>query len=206
MRHAMKHATILLFTAAILLLAGCQGEGVVSPDLASGGDVFATNTAKALGQSNGAVTVPFRASFYSIGGAESDPSCGDDFPRFSKNTQDGDGEATHLGRFSFHATFCQDIADVLDDGQLTEEESVPYWNGIATLTAANGDELWITVAGAIVLSDHPDYDVEFHDPFEFVGGTGRFEGASGNGVTDSYGVAGRVEHDWSGTLTLLPGK
>lgn len=204
MKRAMQHAAILFFTAAILLFAGCAEESIVSPEVASGENVV-DDAAKALGRANGAVTVPFRASFYSIGGAESDPSCGD-FPRFSKNTQDGDGEATHLGRFSFHATFCQDIADVLDDGQLTEGESVPYWNGVATLTAANGDELWITVAGAIVLSDHPDYDVEFHDPFEFVGGTGRFEGASGNGVTDSYGVAGRVEHTWSGTLNVLRGK
>jgi hypothetical protein len=75
-------------------------------------------------------------------------------------------------------------------------------------TAANGDELWTSGGGEIEPTDKPGYAFEFLDPFEFEGGTGRFEGASGSGVTESYVPAsgGPVDHYWSGTLVLPKGK
>ncbi|HMB92097.1 MAG TPA: hypothetical protein VKP65_14690 [Rhodothermales bacterium] len=190
----------------VLFLAACTNEGIVSHDPAPSEQLAATYTSNTLGQSNRAVTIPFKSDFFSNGVAVPDPDCGA-FPPILKNIQDGFGEATHLGRFAFHVTFCQDITDLLD-GELTEGESVPYWNAVGTMTAANGDELWITGSGAILPSDHPDYDFEFNDPFEFVGGTGRFEGASGDVVTHSFVdfASGQVDHDWSGTLTLLTGQ
>lgn len=199
----MKHASHVLVIAAYILFAGCSGEGIISPELATGDGVDVTDVAKDLGRSNGTVTVPFKAMFYTDGGiVPGDNSCG--APPFFLNVQDGDGEATHLGRFSTHMTFCVDATDILDDGQLSAGESAPYDNGVGTLTAANGDELWITIAGAVLPSGHPDFDYEFADPFAFSGGTGRFEGASGGGYTNSYvhAAIGRTIHEWSGTLIL----
>jgi hypothetical protein len=186
-------------------------EVIVSPDLTPGERGIATDAAKALGRSNGAVTLPFEANFFTEGQPQ-EPGyrgpCGDrPFPPYSPNIQAGYGEATHLGRFSGYGEFCGDGTDFLDDGMLTEGESLPYDNGFFTFTAANGDELWIEVAGAVLLSDRPGYDLEFFDPFQIVGGTGRFEGASGSGVTRSFVVAAEdhVEHVWAGTITLQPG-
>jgi hypothetical protein len=144
---------------------------------------------------------PFQARAYTdLAGLAPDPLCGDP-PRFL-NTQVGAGEATHLGRFTVHITFCVDATDLLDDGMLTEGESVPYDNGFGVLVAANGDELYMAIAGAVLPSDDPAFDFEFHDPFTFVGGTGRFEGATGEGMTDSFvdQAADRTYHDWSGVL------
>ena len=112
-----------------------------------------------------------------------------------------------LGRFSVEFTFCIDIADLLDDGQLTAGESIPYWDGIGTFTAANGDQLILSISGEIVPSNRPGFNLEFHDAFDFIGGTGRFTNASGSGATDSYvqQSPNSVIHDMVATLTFHPG-
>jgi hypothetical protein len=159
-----------------------------------------------LGYDNGAVSKPFRARMFTrLAGLVPDPRCGD-FPRLL-NTQAGEGQATHLGRFSVVITFCVDVTDVLDDGMLTAGESLPYDNGFGTLTGANGDVLYIEISGAVLPSDHPDYNFEFHDPFHFTGGTGRFTGATGEGMTASFVDQSddRTDHEWLGTL-VLPGR
>ena len=152
------------------------------------------------------ITVPFKSHFFTKETSLApDPVCGAP-PRFL-NVQEGSGQATHLGRFSIRITFCVDATDILDDGQLTEGESLPYDDGVGVFTAANGDELHITVAGAVLPSDHPDFDFEFDDPYVISGGTGRFAGASGGGTTNSFvrsGVA--TTHNWSGSLTFRPGR
>lgn len=149
------------------------------------------------------VAVPFKSHFYTDQmSLVPDESCG--APPRLLNTQVGEGEATHLGRFSIRITFCLDATDILDDGQLTEGESLPYDDGVGTLIAANGDELHIAIAGAVVPSNAPGFDFEFDDPFTFTGGTGRFADASGGGTTNSF-VSRQVQptrttHGWSGTL------
>lgn len=188
-----------LVLLAVLFGAGCEAAPT-APAIAAPDDAYSS-----LGRANGTVTVPFSARFFTVGaGLLPDESCGP-FPVLL-NTQEGYGEATHLGRFSVRITFCMDVTDILD-GELTEGESLPYWNGVGTMTAANGDELFFTIAGAVVPSDHPDFDFEFSDPFHFAGGTGRFSGATGGGVTNSLVVQGvRTQHVWPGSLTLPRGK
>lgn len=159
-----------------------------------------------LGYDGAAVSTPFRANMFTrLTGMVPNPECGE-FPRLL-NTQVGEGEATHLGRFSVVITFCVDVTDVLDDGTLTAGESLPYDNGFGILTAANGDVLYLEISGTVLPSDHPDYDFEFHDPFHFTGGTGRFEGATGEGMTASFVDQSddRTDHEWLGTL-VLPGQ
>ena len=54
----------------------------------------------------------------------------------------------------------------------------------------------------------PNYALSyFKDPFEITGGTGRFEGATGGGMTNDYNFVGKdgivhTSHHWQGTITL----
>lgn len=159
--------------------------------------------------------IPFKATFFTLGIINeedpSDPNASGPFkggcteePFIFFNVQEGSGQATHLGKFSTRITFCADITDVMDDGTLTGDESLPYNNGEGIFIAANGDELYFTIEGAVLPSDHPDYNFEFQDPFTFTGGTGRFAGATGGGITDSFAdqSTGRTDHSWNGTLIL----
>lgn len=183
---------------AALLLASCTDENLVATDAA----VPESEAAFAKwGRTEAGVAIPFKADFKTVGGIDpTDDSCGDP-PRFL-NVQDGSGQATHLGRFDVHITFCVDVTD-LGDGMLEEGESIPYDSGVGTLTAANGDVLTFTISGAVLPSDHPDYDFEFADAFQFTGGTGRFLGASGSGITHSFVdfATQTTEHYWTATLT-----
>ena len=152
-------------------------------------------------------TLDFASTFFTdLQGIMPDENCGDPGQGRLLNIQEGQGESPQLGTFTVRITFCVDATDILDDGQLTEGESIPYDNGAGVFTTANGDELWITTSGAVLPSDHPDFAYEFKDPFEFTGGTGRFEGAHGNGMTDSLvdieSEPSRTRHVWSGVLTL----
>lgn len=152
-------------------------------------------------------TLAFEASFFTdLQGIMPDENCGDPQQGRLLNIQEGQGESPQIGAFTVRITFCVDATDLLDDGQLTEGESIPYDNGAGVFTTANGDALWFTSSGAVLPSDHPDFAYEFMDPFEFTGGTGRFEGAHGNGMTDSLVdlevEPSRTQHRWSGVLTL----
>jgi len=71
----------------------------------------------------------------------------------------GEGEATHLGHFAVIA----DVAVYLASGVL----------GTWTLTAANGDMLFLTMRGGGIDPTHG------FGTFIIVGGTGRFQGATG---------------------------
>lgn len=202
-----KLEMILLIVIAALIIPGCTDGSIVSTEAAPG-ELAATadgNAPQKMGRTGGAVTVPFKASFFTEGPENEMPVhvCSASHP--APILQLGDGQATHLGKFSTRITFCADPTDVA--GGLEEGESIPYVDGVGTFTAANGDELWFTIAGEILPSDHPDFDFEFADPFEFNGGTGRFAGASGGGVTSSFVnfQIDRTEHYWSGELILHPG-
>jgi hypothetical protein len=80
-------------------------------------------------------------------------------------TPTGSGTATHLGQWtvSGNVKYTPDSNGVL------------HSSGDATLTAANGDKLQIQIDGIL----DPVAAVD-QGTFYFVGGTGRFEGASGS--------------------------
>lgn len=199
-----RNTTGLALMGAVLAVALAACDGPVGPEL----DAATVSAADVqFGHSSAAITIPFRADLFTLlAGMTPDPTCGV-FPRLL-NTQIGEGEATHLGRFSVIITFCVDITDVLDDGTLTGGESLPYDNGFGILTAADGDELYLEISGAVLPSDQPGYNLEFRDPFSFTGGTGRFAGATGTGMTESFvnQSTNQTDHTWLGTLVLPAGR
>src|SRR5215216_373640 len=75
------------------------------------------------------------------------------------------GTATHLGSWTTAGTvtYAPDQHDVIRS------------SGAATITAADGDKLRVVVEGALDPVTFIDHGV-----FRFVGGTGKFEGASGS--------------------------
>ncbi len=92
------------------------------------------------------------------------------------------------------------------------------------LVAANGDELCLALPegtiGHVILYTPLDvvapYDAHFEDPFVFTGGTGCFEGASGEGMMNSkvnlfeddgaFIPEHQTDHVCTGTITLMKGK
>ena len=80
-------------------------------------------------------------------------------------TPTGSGTATHLGQWTTTGTV----------KYTPDNNGVLHSSGEATLTAANGDKLYFQVDGILDPIAGVDQGV-----FYFVGGTGRFEGASGS--------------------------
>ena len=77
----------------------------------------------------------------------------------------GSGTATHLGQWT--------VAGKVN--YIPDADGVLHSSGEATLTAANGDKLLFQIDGILNPVTAVDQGV-----FHFVGGTGRFEGASGS--------------------------
>ena len=189
MTNFLRIQLALAFAIASVSLGGCADSVVAS------GDAAYVRT-----------SVPFKAEFFTGGGLDpEDTSCGG--PPVLKNVQDGSGEATHLGRFDVHITFCMDVTDFAD-GKIEGEESLPYDRGVGVFIAANGDELYFTISGEVVATEKPGYQLEFADAWIVTGGTGRFEGATGSGVTESYvnTAARQTDHVWTAELKLPRGR
>lgn len=154
------------------------------------------------------VTVPFKADFmgtYIYAGP--DATCGEWNPdggiMNGMVINEGGGSGTQLGNFTHYFEFCCDFI----------EGYYPGGHMSAYFTAANGDILYISCAGQVLngrLDYHPaDVNSYFKDPFIILGGTGRFEGASGSGFTDDYNRDSYPDnsfHHWRGTITLKKGR
>jgi hypothetical protein len=188
---------LLPFLTALALMLGCSTEPPTGPD-------FVAPQAAMLGSSDnpggGLVTIPFKASFYTV---ETDlvlDGCG---PGIAINTQEGTGNGTHLGKLTTKMVFCFDLNPGPDFGSYTFLPGPD--NGY--FMAANGDQLWISVTGGKVIFDPslgPEYVAYFQDPFDVLGGTGRFEGATGGGMIDSLvGADGQTDHRWTGEITVF---
>jgi hypothetical protein len=206
----IKLASSLTVGALVLILLGCDEDGLTSTETVVSDQQAGYTAAKNdYGRSDGTVIVPFKSHFKTHNerpAPDYRESCGDrPWPPYAQTIQVGSGEATHLGQFTTRGTFCTDQT-AFKDGELSPGESLPYDNVWFVLTAANGDELWLTGGGEILPSDDPECNFEFFDPFEFAGGTGRFAGATGGGSMESCVlVEGGVYHEWDGELILPAG-
>ncbi|WP_455170000.1 hypothetical protein [Aegicerativicinus sediminis] len=161
-----------------------------------------------------AVTVPFKAEFFTKRDYSYTPDCSAYGDYSSPNYQVGSGDGTHLGDFTVTISFCGPPGEF------------KYVGGEGTFVADNGDELYFNIppTGEIGIIyqvfDDPYYELWFGDAFEITGGTGRFMGATGSGVTDSWvnllegGWANfpdgfiaehQTDHIFTGEITFYPG-
>ncbi len=189
---------ILIFAG---LMAGCSKDN----ELLNQNDVLLKSAQPH------SVTLPFKADFVNtyLEQTGPDPICGEWNPSEGQFWMmvygEGGGTATHLGKFKHHFEFCCDWASGIYPGPSGYME--------AYFVAANGDSLFVHIEGQVKdgrLDHHPEDVVSyFTDPWEITGGTGTFEGATGNGMTDDYNRASYPDnsfHHWTGEITLLKGK
>jgi hypothetical protein len=123
-------------------------------------------------------TVPFKAS---ISGTASATSTGFDLT--------GTGNAAHLGNSTYDGTVTTSNAG---NGCI----SAP---AVETLTAANGDSLFLTCTDLVVCPTTNPGELGGHGTWTVTGGTGRFSGASGQGTDDT--LANPSQGVFSKTLT-----
>jgi hypothetical protein len=148
------------------------------------------------------VTVPFKADFlgdYVLIDPGNVECAEDGF--VVKVGVDFEGTATHLGKFTGSFEFC---AGGPDDPDI-EGPDRQYGPTISHMEAANGDILYVSCWGSRA-EDHPEHVVSYwRDPFIIIGGTGRFEGATGSGYTDDFNstLDNNSHHHWKGTITLI---
>lgn len=183
--------------ALVLLLLGtfaCQDSAIVEPE-------FAASAEKGRIDTNAfpvTVALPFNADVSVWDHSDyTDTRCGG-FPVMFL-TMKGHGTATHLGSLTTTMTFCVNVL------------TGTYYNTTGSFIAANGDELFVTIPnGSIVVNTGDDaayYQTRFDDPGYFVGGTGRFEGATGTWTTNAFVHDGadewRTDFFPTGTLYLV---
>lgn len=104
------------------------------------------------------------------------------------------GQLSHMGSTSMHAEHCTPTGAAIGDGDMT-------------LSAANGDKVYLTYDG--IQLDLPDFMggtlqvgelIPVQGDFEVVGGTGRFDGATGGGTwVASVVYEGLGDPAWAGT-------
>ena len=153
------------------------------------------------------VTVPFKVKYtgtFILQGPNPD-RCPDAF----NVVVDGIGQGTNVGHSTIHFDFYGLPAG---DGTFDFLYGDPLPSD-AYIVAANGDSLFVTISGRVIdgqLDYHPaDVNSYWRDPFEILGGTGRFEGATGSGMSDDYNrdsYPNNSFHNWEGTITMIKGK
>jgi len=145
-------------------------------------------------------TVPFKADFvgnYTFAGPDTlpNPKCVEPFTAW-RAIVDGKGTGTPLAIFTVHFDFCGDSLS-------------NYGNAYAYMVGADGDTLFVSCAGRVIegrMDSHPLHVISYwKDPFKIAGGTGKFKGATGEGITDDYNSSEdpNSHHRWTGTITLV---
>jgi hypothetical protein len=119
-----------------------------------------------------------------------------------------DGTATHIGQFTGSGSHCSQIA-----WTPSGPGGATYSDGRGTLVAANGDTLDLHWGQGTTGYDAEAGLITFTDQFSFVGGTGRFVGATGGGqeggAFKDFGavLAGTPAPMWmTGTIAYGAGK
>jgi len=185
----MKNFFLLML--ALTLISGCGNEGVIEFDDA---------TLNSKVSSSKTLTLGFNLVFtgtYVFQGVDVD-KCSP-FPPMVNVVNIGEGTGTHFGHFTSHFDFCVDITDSSYPGDFEE----------AYFMDENGDKLFVYVEGFVLpgrVPGMPDFATSyFKDPFIITGGTGRFEGATGSGMTNDYNSANDdfSHHHWKGKITLI---
>jgi hypothetical protein len=183
--------TLLLLTTALCLMISCGRS-----DTTSKGDSLKKGKAKM-------VTLPFDVTAtcnYTYVGPDTLPVPKCVAPlNVWRAIVDGKGTGTPVGDFTVHFDFCGDSLS-------------NYGNTEAYMALSDGDTLFVSGAGRVIegrLDDHPAFVVSYwRDPFVILGGTGKYEGATGEIITDDYNSSEdpNSHHHWKGTITMKKGK
>lgn len=130
---------------------------------------------------------PFRAHFEVPMSLTADPAC-----RGFRVSGTGTGRATHMGSATISVDECVDFA--MEPGRV-------HVYGSLVLTAANGDELHVSV-DKVGDPPGPTGDAHVAGPYVVTGGTGRFSGATGAGstTTDANVITSTAIAELVGTL------
>lgn len=189
----MRKLLIVGLTSLFLVVTGCQDPTgpLAEPSFQEGGDDGGVATAE---------SIPFRAEFFTDIQPSSGPGspCQGEFGFF--NVQEGEGTATLLGEFTTHLEFCVDVPVENPDPENLVAE---YKDLRGSFVAANGDELFIGLLGiGQIFTTDTEGVLVFRDTFLMIGGTGRFAGATGSMVSESFNFGVRTEHVWTGTISL----
>ena len=141
-------------------------------------------------RSSTAHEVPFKTSSYFSQVIAVVPEPGCNATGEARRYLEGEGSATHLGRYTVELSFCARAGGILADG-------------LGTFVAANGDLLHFTFEGTSTFA--PPFTVNFTSYSVFTGGTGRFDGASGRAVvTGAIDVrTGSGDGEWNGTISSV---
>jgi hypothetical protein len=171
-----KMTRLLFFLACISLAVSCSKTDTFFDDMSEDG----LKSAQPI-----AVTVPFKCEIYTENTIEPYDMSNPEDPVFLLILE-GTGIASHMGKMTYSGEV------------LVKPVSNVFWlkdpPGIVTLTAANGDELWISMGARIgtILpvdeNDPPGYYSKFNIEVDVTGGTGRFEGATGTLSHPGYHV------------------
>jgi hypothetical protein len=111
--------------------------------------------------------------------------------------QFGSGTDAELGAFDIYLTCCWSLADGLHsctEGFISDPEG-----NILNIMCKDGED------SVVFTADFPLDQTYLCSEFEFTGGTGRFEGASGRGMMDCdvKGATNSMVHNWEADLTLV---
>jgi hypothetical protein len=115
------------------------------------------------------------------------------------------GHATHLGAFSGEGSTC--ITGLIQpdpDPPFVPAGPGPYFtaafvNPSWTLTASNGDQLFIENYDAVAVISLVDNSLRAEGRMRIVGGTGRFAGATGEALVGAVNDDGQGPDDFSGS-------
>jgi len=177
----MSRRYVVSLSFVVILAAGCDDTrtALTVPDATFQAQRSATEQ-----------TIPFRTSSYLFHGvaAVAEPGC--NAPGESRRYLAGEGSATHLGSYTVQLSFCARAGGILDDG-------------LGTFVGANGDLLRLTFEGTSAFA--PPFTLNFTSYAVFTGGTGRFDGATGDAVvTGSLDVrTGAGDGKWEGTISSV---
>ena len=157
-----------VFLVIALLLAGCTGDDLLGPNPSAASEAALGAVSEVEGAKKNPRERPFKGKYVVPGEnitVTPSPSCPAGYGRV---TFTGTGQASHLGRFVGAQTHCQNAA-----GDIVQIE--------ATLTAANGAEVYAEGAGQVV--DNGNGTSTVTASYTITGGTGRFDDATGSFTT-----------------------
>ena len=183
----MKTLMILLMTLSGMLMYSCSEDYTDSPPSPASADET--------------ISMPFKAVFTSTKNslkAKNIDACGSEYILIN---EEASGSGTCLGKATMASSFCTNLYEIKE--------------GYTYLTASDGDVLYLAYHGCTCYGSE-DSGQDWHGeteiccwqvPFTILGGSGRFENATGSGVTDDFlSYDGNIfHHTWKGTITLKSG-